>query len=361
MKKILITCTDLMMVQFLVPHVRNLSEHGFCVELACSDVGGRLMEVLEALPGVTVHSVRLKRSPVSLRNLLGWRDLKRLITPGKYQIIWTNEPVMGVFTRLAARGSGAKLLYLCHGFHFYRGCCPVNWIFYPIERAMSRLTDVLVTINREDEALAKSMHAGEVAYIHGIGINTERLEKPTENIRRELGLAEDDFLVLSVGELNRNKNHQVILRAVASLHDPKIHYAICGKGPLREKLSKLSQKLGIEKQVHFLGYRKDMGAVYAEPDLLVHPSRREGLGLAPLEAVYCGLPLIASDTRGIRDYGDREFLFPSEDVKDFARAMATLKADKEKRLRCAERSRKAVAPYTLENAKIEILTLLERL
>lgn len=361
MKKILITCTDLMMVQFLIPHVRNLSEQGFSVELACSDVGGRLGEVREALPGVPVHPVRLKRSPGSLRNLLGYGDLKKRIQPGKYQIIWTNEPVMGVFTRLAARGSGARLLYLCHGFHFYRGCGPVNWIFYPIEWAMSRLTDVLVTINREDEAMAKTMHAGRVAYIHGIGVDTGRLETQKGNIRRELGLTEADFLVLSVGELNRNKNHRVILRAVAGLHDPKLHYAICGRGPLREQLAELARKLGIEKQVHFLGYRKDMGAVYAAADLLAHPSRREGLGLAPLEAMHCGLPVLASDTRGIRDYGDREFLFPPEDAAGFAHAIAELKADREKRCLCGSRNRQAAAPYVLENVKTEILTLLEGL
>ena len=81
MKKILITSTELMMIQFLVPHVKNLAENGFQVEIACSEVGGRMEEVRSALDGTVkaIHTLRLERSPVSPRNLLGYRDMKRLL------------------------------------------------------------------------------------------------------------------------------------------------------------------------------------------------------------------------------------------------------------------------------------------
>lgn len=360
MKRILITSTDLMMVQFLLPHVRNLRENGYAVELACSEVGGRLAEVREALPGIPVHPVRLVRSPATVRNFLGYLDLKNLISQGKYHMIWTNEPVMGVVTRLAAWGSGVKVLYMCHGFHFYKGCGPLNWLlWYPVERVMSRLTHMLVTINREDEARAKTMHAGRIAYIHGIGVNTRRLHAPGRDFRRELGLTDNAFLVLSVGELSKHKNHQVIIRAIAALGDPHIHYAVCGKGPLLNQLTGLARKLGVAERVHFLGYRKDLADIYAAADVFAHPSRREGLGLAPLEAMHCGLPLIAADTRGIRDYGKN--LIPSEDVKGFTRAIRRMKADENLRNQCGERNRQAAAPYCLETVKEEVLQLIESL
>ena len=115
MKKILITCTELMMIQFLVPHVKNLAENGFHVEIACSNVGGRMDEVRNALDGVAkaIHTLRLERSPVSPRNFLGYEDLRQLLKENHYDIIWTNEPVMGVVTRLAAnkyRKQGTKAL-----------------------------------------------------------------------------------------------------------------------------------------------------------------------------------------------------------------------------------------------------------
>ena len=104
-KRMLVTSTDLMMIQFLVPHIQNLAEHGFEMEIACSNVGGRLEEIRAKLKGYVkaIHVVRLVRSPASLINLKGCQDMKKIVDNGHYDIIWTNEPVMGVVTRLAAR------------------------------------------------------------------------------------------------------------------------------------------------------------------------------------------------------------------------------------------------------------------
>lgn len=368
-KRILVTSTDLMMIQFLVPHVRYLSENGFDVEVACSDVGGRMDEVRTALDGAAkaIHTVRLHRSPAAAENLKGYGDMKRDIASGNYDIIWANEPVMGVVTRLAARKSGAKVVYMCHGFHFFKGSGKGSWlVFYPVERFCSRFTDVLVTINREDEARAKTFHAGRVAYIHGIGVNTDRLHRRDirSNIRAELGLAEDDFLVLSVGELNKNKNHQVIIRAVAQLNDPKIHYAICGKGALMEQLQKLAKELGIESHVHFLGYRKDVVDICSQADVFAHASLREGLSVASLEAMYCGLPLVMSTVRGAGDYlkdGVSGFLLNPHDADGYAKALRKLCDDPAFRDGCGKHNVDAVEPYTLENVQQEILDLFSRL
>ena len=141
MKKLLLTCTDLMAIQFLVPHIRYLSQNGFSVELACSDVGGRLGDLHKALDGIApIHTVRLVRSPFSLGNRKGYGDLKKIIDGEHWDIIWTNEPVMGVMTRLAARSvriHGTKVVYMVHGFHFYKGAPKKNWlIWYPVEKLM---------------------------------------------------------------------------------------------------------------------------------------------------------------------------------------------------------------------------------
>ena len=160
-KRILITSTDLMMVQFLVPHVINLSENGFHVEIACSNVGGRVEEIRNKLKNYVkkIHIVRLKRSPLAPVNFAGYHDMKRIINTGHYDLIWTNEPVMGVVTRLAARNArknGTKVMYMTHGFHFFKGAPKKNWlIFYNIEQWASKLCDVITTINGEDYKRAK--------------------------------------------------------------------------------------------------------------------------------------------------------------------------------------------------------------
>ena len=252
---------------------------------------------------------------------------------------------------------------MCHGFHFYKGASPVNWlIFYPVERFMSRFCDMIVTINHEDEARAKTFHCPRVEYVHGIGVNTDRLSNRNgqNDIRVELGLSKEDFLVLSVGELNENKNQQVIIRALAQLKDPKIHYLLCGKGDQREKLENLAKELGVADRVHFLGYRKDVVDICAQVEIFAHPVRREGLGLAPLEAMYCGLPLVASDTRGIQDYvesGKSGFLRDSEDIAGFTEAIQTLRLDAELCSNCGQYNKEKMIPFCLEYVKKEVRKL----
>lgn len=368
-KRILITSTDLMMVQFLVPHVINLSENGFRVEIACSNVGGRVEEIRSKLKNYVkkIHIVRLKRSPLAPVNFLGYQDMKRIINCGHFDLIWTNEPVMGVVTRLAARTArknGTKVMYMTHGFHFFKGAPKKNWlIFYNIEHWASRLCDVITTINREDYRRAKKMHAPVVKYIHGIGINPERLNKidNRSDIRQELRLNENDFLCISVGELNENKNHQVVIKALGQLKDPDIHYIICGKGDQLENLKNLAKEQGVQKNIHFLGYRMDVLDICSQSDLFVFPSHREGLPIAPLEAMYCGLPLITSDIRGLADYmkeGKTGYLTDPDDVNSFASKIRKLKDDPQLREEIGSNNKKAVVLFLLDNSKIEVLYLI---
>ena len=371
-KRLLITSTDLMMVQFLVPHVIHLSQNGFEVEIACSDVGGRMDEVRQKLEGYVqaVHTVRLRRSPLSPVNFRGYRDMKALLDSRKYDLIWTNEPVMGVVTRLAAqkaRSQGTKVIYMVHGFHFYKGAPLLNWlVYYPIEKWMAPKADMIVTINREDYDQARKFNVARAEYIHGIGINTERLstEGVRGDIRQELGLAADDFLVLSVGELNSNKNQKTILHALAILNDPKIHYLLCGKGDQLETLRRLAAELKLEDRVHFLGYRTDVVDICSRADVFAFPSYREGLGLAALEAMYCGLPLVTSNVRGPVDFmqnGETGFLCAPDDAAGFADALGKLKGSRELRQKISSHNLETVKPFCLNSVKAEVMRLLREM
>ncbi|MCI6121151.1 MAG: glycosyltransferase family 4 protein [Lachnospiraceae bacterium] len=367
-KRVLVTSTDLMMIQFLVPHVINLSENGFDVEIACSDVGGRMDEIRQKLDRHVkkIHVVRLVRSPASPTNIKGYGDMKRVIDGGNYDIIWTNEPVMGVVTRLAARKSrkkGTKVIYMAHGFHFYKGAPKINWmVFYPVEWLVSWLCDEIVTINKEDYRRAKKMHADSVKYIHGIGVDTSRLRasENQSNIRKEIGISSDSFVLLSVGELLPRKNQQVIIKALGLVKDKDIQYILCGKGRQLNELKQLAKDEGVMEQVHFLGYRKDVLDIYGQADVLAFPSRREGLGLAGLEAMYCGLPLITSNTSGPRDYmrdGKTGYMYDPDDVAGFAKGIQMLKKNPEIRKSCGAFNRKAVIPFCIDNVKKEVVKL----
>jgi len=371
-KRLLITSTDLMMVQFLLPHIQNLAENGYAVDIACSDVGGRVEEIKGKTKAYTenIFVLDLQRSPLSPQNAKGYKQLKQIFSEHRYDIVWTNEPVMGVATRLAAkkaRKNGTTVLYMCHGFHFFNGAPKVNWlIYYPIEKLMAPRADCICTINTEDYKRAQGFKTKRVEYIHGIGINTDRLTpgENQNNIRVELGLSEDAFLVLSVGELNENKNQKVILKAVNKLNDVSIHYILCGKGDQLENLQTLTRELGIENNVHFLGYRTDVVDICSQADVYVMPSKREGLPVASLEAMYCGLPVIASDTRGIQDYvadGKSGFLCGTESQSEFAAAILHMKNNAALRMQCGDFNRETVKAYCLGQVKEEVLNLFSRI
>lgn len=371
-KRVLITSTELMMIQFLALHVKNLSENGFEIDLACSNVGGRINEVFAALEEYTnnIFEVNLQRSPVSPSNIKGYKQLKQIICENHYDMIWTNEPVMGVATRLAAkkaRKQGTKVLYMCHGFHFFEGAPKLNWLlYYPIEKCMAPKADCICTINTEDYARAKNFRTKRVEYIHGIGINTARLT-PSENqndVRAELRLAPNDFIVLSVGELNENKNQKVIMQALAKLQDKQIHYVLCGKGDQLEHLQNLAKQLQLKNNVHFLGYRTDVVDICAQADVYVMPSKREGLPVASLEAMYCGLPLVTSNIRGLSDImedGVTGYLCDPNDAEAFATGIRKVKEDEAFRKSAALKNRQVVVPYCIENTKTEVLKLLNSL
>jgi glycosyltransferase involved in cell wall biosynthesis len=267
-RRILFTSTNAMAYHFLTPHIKNLIDDGYTVELACANLDGYDALLRSRLTGkyeTFIHYVRLNRVPFKLSNIKGYFDIKKLIEKGNYDLISTNEPVMGVITRLAARKErrrGTKVIYTAHGFHFFKGGPLKNWIvYYPIERLMSLLTDVLVTINKEDYERAKKFNVKKVYYIPGIGLDTKKYSECTvdkNNKRLEIGIPVDAIMLFSVGELGTRKNHEVAIRALARATNKNLFYVISGEGDLEQYLKNLCKELGIANRVKFLGYRKDI-------------------------------------------------------------------------------------------------------
>lgn len=364
MKRLLLTCTDLMAIQFMVPHVKYLSQNGFSVELACSDVGGRVDELRDELRDIAkVRTVRLVRSPFSPGNLNGYKDLKKLINSQHWDIIWTNEPVMGVMTRLAARKArlgGTKVIYMAHGFHFYKGAPKLNWlIYYPVEKFCSRFCDMIITINNEDYQRAKSFHAERVEKINGIGVDLERFA-PNDDIRAvkrsELGLDENDIMLFNVGELTRRKNQHVIIEALHQLKDPHIKLFICGRGESEAVLKAMVNDFGLGDSVHFLGYRRDINELCCAADIFVFTSLQEGLPRALMEAMANGKAVVCSDIRGNTDLIVNEkggFVVPNE-PKEVAKAIKVLRASNKLREEMGNYNMTAVCAFD-ESTATEVL------
>ena len=186
----------------------------------------------------------------------------------------------------------------------------------------------------------------------------------SSDLRNELHLPPEAFLVLSVGELNENKNQQIVIRALARLEDKNIHYILCGKGDQLENLQALAGELDISDRVHFLGYRKDIADICRQCDLFALPSRREGLPFAAMEAMYCGLPLVNPCIRGLADItedGVSGYVCSTEDAGQYTESIRKLKNNPELRTRMGNSNRKTVEAFTAEQTKQEILQLIGEL
>lgn len=310
MRILYVTTISLTMNSFFKPHIAMLVQEGHQVDVACNDDGLALDSLYDRL-GCKFHRVDFSRLPLSPDNIKAYGQLKKVVEEGNYDIVHCHTPNASVITRLVCRRfrkeTGLKVFYTAHGFHFYKGAPILNWlVFYPVEKICSRFTDKIITINREDYELAKvKFYTGEVCYVPGVGLDLSRFENvhvDVKAIRRGIGVPEDVLLLLSVGEINENKNHQIIVRALAKLNNPDVHYAIAGLGDKRDQLLELAKELGISEQVHLLGYRTDIPELNYSADIFCFPSLREGLGLAAIEAMACGLPILTSNVHGINDY-----------------------------------------------------------
>ncbi|NLK10965.1 MAG: glycosyltransferase family 4 protein [Staphylococcus equorum] len=316
---------------FLIPHIQMLTDLGHTVDIACKISRPIKSKLLEC--GCKIFEMEFSRSPINKGNYNAYRKLKHIIRNESYDLIHTHTPIASTLARLACKNAkNIKVCYTAHGFHFYKGAPLKNWlIYYPIERWLARYTDLLITINNEDYLRAKkSFKAGNIEYVHGVGLDTKRFGEVVINKiekRKELGIPANSFVLLSVGELNKNKNHETVLRAVAKLNNPNLYYVICGRGICKNYLEDLSRKLGIYNQVKLLGSRSDIAEICKTADIFVFPSFREGLSVALMEAMASGLPVVCSNIRGNKDLIENEkggYLVKSDDFDEYASAIEKL-------------------------------------
>lgn len=363
MKILYVTTISNTVNAFLIPHIKMLIDEGHQVDVAFNIEQEVKPEIMEL--GCKVYELPLQRSPLSRDNFRAYKMLKNIIASGGYDLVHTHTPVASAIVRIACRKlSSVKVFYTAHGFHFFKGAPIRNWlIYYPIEKWLAKYTDTLITINKEDCERAKSQFkAKRVEYIPGVGIDVDKLNKVEIDRylkRKELGLPTDAFVVLSVGELNKNKNHEVVIRAIAKINNPTIHYVICGKGPLESYLNKLVVELGVGENVHLIGFREDVPEICKISDVFAFPSNREGLGMAALEAMACGLPIITSNVHGIVDYsidGETGYNCSPTDIDSFSKYIKILYVDADKKEQMALNNTEAVKEFNQRN----ILNLLEQ-
>ena len=316
-KKVLFVATVVKthIMQFHIPYLKMLQDMGWETAVAARNDYENPADCL--IPHCDCYyDLPFARLPWKKENLQAYRMLKELIQREHFDVIHCHTPVGGAVARLAAREArkqGTKVIYTAHGFHFFTGAPLQNWLlYYPVEKLLAPMTDVLITMNREDYTRAqKRLHPGKLEYVPGVGLDTAKFAFPDlnrEEKRRSLGFGPEDFLLLTVAEMTKNKNHTMALQALAKLKAlpefSRLHYLIVGRGEQWQALEEQAKSLGIASHVHFLGYRSDAAELYRCCDLFVFLSHREGLSLAMMEAMSSAMPILCQKIRGNTDLID---------------------------------------------------------
>lgn len=353
--KILYVTTVGSTMGFFTSLVRELLDEGHQVDIATNEDDSPIPACYRDWE-CSVYPLATSRSPLNRGNLKAIRQIKALAAEQKYDIVHCHTPVAAMCTRIAcqkARKHGTKVFYTAHGFHFYKGAPLKNWLmYYPVEKLCAHFTDVLITINKEDYVLAqKKMKAKRVEYVPGVGIDLEKFGKVQVDRaakRRELGIPEDAILLLSVGELNENKNHETAIRAIAGMD---VYYIIAGKGNLHEHLQSVIAELNLTDRVKLLGFRTDVAELYAISDVFVFPSFREGLPVSVMEAMASGLPVVCSRIRGNEDLVDDNsgVLFDPHSVDECGAVIAEIIQECELRLEIGQQNVKRVRKFSIDN------------
>ena len=325
MKKVLMLASVPSMIgSFNMNNIQILKDMGYEVHVACNfkDTSiwtkERTKGLIKELKQVNVvcHQIGFSRSPSDIKKTVNsYYALDRLIGRNDYSFVHCHTPLVSAMARVICHKYGIKVIYTAHGFHFYKGAPIKNWLlFYPIEWICSWWTDVLITINKEDYKRAKRrLHAKKTTYVPGVGIDTDKFtsnKNGRERIREELGLKDSQIMILSVGELNDNKNHISVIKAIK---DTNYVYVIVGKGDKKKDLENAAKECNVD--LRLTGYRDDVADIYKAADVYVLPSKREGLNVSLMEAMSSGLPVACSRIRGNVDLiDDEECLFNPDDI-----------------------------------------------
>lgn len=371
MKKMLMLASVASMIdQFNMTNIEILRNLGYEVHVAANFMDGstsskqRVEEFEKELKklDISYYHVDFSREITNVfSNIKAYKQVKSLMLKNKYEFVHCHSPIGGVCGRLAAHSTKTKVIYTAHGFHFFKGSPMKNWLlFYPVERFLARFTDILITINKEDFARAQSFKAKKLKYVPGIGLNTSKFTSVSidrDLKRTNLDIPVSAVVLLSVGELNKNKNHETIIKAIAKLNNPDICYVICGVGDKEEYLKDLSDSLGIANKVKLLGFRNDISEINKVSDIFVFPSFREGLSVALMEAMASGVSVVCSDIRGNRDLIE-EFkgghLVNPDDVDGFVESINKIIQNQNLRKSMGDHNAKAVFKFGIANVVLEM-------
>jgi len=334
-----VTNVDFSLRHFLLPLMRGARDRGHEVVGLCAE--GPLLDLPRA-EGFRIIPVPMARSlnPVVQARCFG--ALRQVMAAERFDLVHAHMPISGLLARAAARAERVPLIgYTCHGFLFNQpGPAWRRGLSLALEWAAGRITDRYFTVSAEEAADARRLgiHPGATAVLNGRDPALFRPDPAARAaLRAEFGAGSDDCVIVAVSRLVRHKGYPELLAAAAAT--PGVTLWVVGE--------RLASDHGEDLEPHFaraaaamgrrfrrLGYRHDVARVLAAADVFALPSHFEGLPMSVIEAMLCGLPVVATDIRGPREMvvpGETGLLVPPATIAPLAEALAVLAADPARR------------------------------
>ena len=362
-KLLFIASSYIHILNFHLPYLQELHEQGWELHVGCAKPEKDIPWADKTL------SFPFEKKMSSPDNFRAAAQIRRLVRTEGYALIITHTSLAAFFTRMAlwAMPKRPKLINMVHGYLFDD---EMPWLKRTVmllaERLTAPQTDLLLTMNHWDDTLARRYRLGKrVEFLPGIGVDFRKVQRPDEqsahHLRKELGIAENAFVLLCAAELSGRKSQHVLIDAMSFLPENTV-LVLAGRGAEEENLRRQTRELGLEVRVLLPGYINGLGAWYAMADAVVTASRIEGLPFNVMEAMYDGRPVVASAVKGHVDLltdGESGLLYPYGDAAACAGAIRRLMDDPSLRIRMTENAAAAVQQYSLENVFPQVMRAYE--
>lgn len=314
--------------------------------------------------GYYIHNMPFARGG-AFDNFSLVKSLKEFLRKEKFDLVHAHTETGGLLLRLASSSKDStRFIYTAHGMSFWKGCPIKNRLIYKtVEKWICRGMDKNLAMNEEELEFLVHLNPKKATFVHGIGINLERFQKQRRSrseVRMDFGVNEEDKLIVSVGELDDNKNHSLVVKALSFLKCRNFKYVVCGVGPNKDKLAQMIADEGLVDNVILAGYRSDIPDILQAADMFVFPSFHEGMPVAALEAMACGLPLLCSNIRGNTDIvkdGINGFLFKLGDALTLSTQIERIIEDKQMAIAMGEENTKRIEEYTIDSVSKELVQI----
>lgn len=354
--------------RFNQANIAALQSLGLQVELCANFENGNGPEIHNQsfveeceIRGIKTHSIPFARHSLT-GSLKCLSQLKELLSREQYDLVHTHTETGGLLLKLAhSEKRKSKFIFTPHGMSFWKGSSLKSQLVYrPLERWICSAMDMNIGMNMEEVENLEQWNKRTAHYVHGVGLNVARMQNPSrsrEQMREEFGLAESDKFIASIGELDDNKNHITVIKALATLGRKDFKYVVCGVGPNKDMLLAEAECTGLKENVILAGYRSDIPDVLNAADIFVFPSFHEGMPVSALEAMACSLPVVCSAIRGNVDVvkdGDNGYLFKPSDVDTLSRQIALLMDNEALRQQMGAKNKEIVREFSLEAVTEEL-------